>query len=342
MNELFSILRQLDDVFALLRARVSPITVIAAVLAAGGVVVMWVGLMSVRRVSLDEEATRISGIRAPSPLEQFQMRLYQSGLRIKIGEFLLVGILLGLLVGGLMAVLGFVAAGILIAPFGPLLYYRYLMHRRDIARRAFRQQLPDTIHDFLQYYALRKNVALTVAEMANKGPMALRPEFAQADSLIRRMYPIEAVLTSIGQARPEAFFRQFMDALAQHDQQGGNLRAVLLRIARGQRSQLRLHSRILAQQSGARMVGTIYAVAPVAFLLFVRVMGGDGYSEFFASPLGQLLQVFVLASGALSWWITHKVATRGIYLNEDPSAPMLTSEVKQTGFTKPILPNGSS
>jgi hypothetical protein len=91
MNDLNQWLLQLDELLALLRARISPVTALAAVLAAGGVVVVWVGLLSVRRVSLDEEASRISGIRTPSKLDQLQMRLYQSGLRIPLGELLLIG-----------------------------------------------------------------------------------------------------------------------------------------------------------------------------------------------------------------------------------------------------------
>jgi Flp pilus assembly protein TadB len=240
--------------------------------------------------------------------------------------------------GLLLILLGFFATGIMLMPAGPLIYYRYLMHHRSVAQRRFREQLPDAIHDFLQYFAIKKNIAFTVEALASKGPLALRPEFAQADSLIKRMYPVEASLEHVGQSRSEAFFRQFMDALAQHDQQGGDLKAVLLRIARAQRSQLRLHSRIAAQQSGARMVGLIYAIAPLAFLLFVRVVGGTGYTAFYATPLGQMAQVVILASGLASWWLTNRIAQRGLYLNDDPAAPALSDEVRQTGFAKPVLP----
>ncbi len=338
MTDINQFLNQLDELLALMRARISPVTAIAAVLAAGGVVVAWVGLLSVRRISLDEEAARISGIRAPSRFDQLQMRLYQSGLRIRVAEFLLIGCCIGLALGVLLIMFGFFAAGVALVPAGPLIYYRYLMHRRSVAQRRFREQLPDAIHDFLQYFAIKKNIALTIEALATKGPLALRPEFAQADSLIKRIYPVEASLESVGQSRPEAFFRQFMDALAQHDQQGGDLRGVLLRIAHAQRSQLRLHSRIAAQQSGARMVGLIYAIAPLAFLLFVRAVGGTSYAGFYATPLGQIAQVLILSSGVASWWLTNTLARRGIYLSDDPAAPALSDDVRQTGYPKPVLP----
>ncbi|NJM40710.1 MAG: hypothetical protein HC853_08030 [Anaerolineae bacterium] len=338
MSDLDAFLRHLDDLLSLLRARISPVTVVAAVMAAGGVVVIYVGLLSVRRVSLDEESARISGVRAPSRLDQLQMRLTQSGLRIRVAEFLLIGCCLGLALGAVLAVLGFVATGVALVPAGPFLYYRYLMHKRAAAQQKFREQLPDAIHDFLQYFAIKKNIAFTIEALASKGPLAVRPEFEQANSLIKRRVPVEASLEAVGQSRSEAFFRHFMDALAQHDQQGGDLKAVLLRIARAQRSQLRLHSRIAAQQSGARMVGVIYAVAPLAFLLFVRVMGGAAFADFYATPLGQIAQMFILASGAASWWLTNTIARRGIYLSDDPATPALSSDVRQTGYAKPVLP----
>ncbi len=265
------LLRSISETLLVFRARLSPVTVIAAVVAAAGMTVALVGLMSVRRVSLDDEATRISGVRALSKLEQLQMRLIQSGLRIRVHEFLLIGALVGMASCGALALFGFGLASIAAIPAGPLLYYRYLMARRESELRRFRSELPDAIHDFLQYFAIKRSIAGTVEVLAEKGPPSLRPEFAQANSLIKRMQPVEAALEAVAQSRSEAFFRQFFDALAQHDQQGGDLRTVLLRIARAQRSQLRLHSRIAAQQSGARLVGAIYGVAPMVFLLFVRV-----------------------------------------------------------------------
>ena len=45
MNDLDLLLHQLDDLLALLHARISPVTVIAAVMAAGGIGVVLVGVL---------------------------------------------------------------------------------------------------------------------------------------------------------------------------------------------------------------------------------------------------------------------------------------------------------
>lgn len=327
-------LNSLFDLLILLRNRISPVTAISAVTAAAGVTIALVGLLSIRRESLADEAQRISGIKSPSQFEQWQMRLYQSGLRIRLWEFVLIGCLIGLVGGAVVMLLGFTAIGALIIPTGPVIYFQVLMQRRKRELRRFREQLPDAIYDFLQYLVNTRNIASSVKEMAERGPLALRPEFAEVHSLILRKTPVDAALEAVGQARAETFFRQFMDALAQHELSGGDLRSILERIAHAQRAQLRLHDKINAQQSGAKFVGQVYAIAPVAFLLFTRVVGGEVYGRFYATATGQIMQVLITLSGLASWWLTSRIARRGIYLDDNTAVPALDETVKQTGFPK--------
>ncbi|NJM41838.1 MAG: hypothetical protein HC853_14305, partial [Anaerolineae bacterium] len=63
----------------------------------------------------------------------------------------------------------------------------------------------------------------------------------------------------------------------------------------------------------------------------VRGTGGRSYADFYATPLGQIAQVFILVSGILSWWLTNKIAHRGIYLDDNPAAPSLEGHVEQPG-----------
>jgi len=329
-------LQDLTEWITLLRDRISPTTVISAVTAAAGVAILLLGLLSIRRESLADEAQRISGIRSPSWMARWQMRLYQTGLRIRLWEFVLIGCLLGLVGGAVMLLMGFTAIGLLVVPAGPVVYFQWLMQRRRRELRRFQAELPDAIDDFLQALATTRNVAASVKVLAERGPLALRPEFAEVHSLILRQTPVDAALEAVGQARAETFFRQFMDALAQHELNGGDLRSILERIAQAQRAQLRLHDKIAAQQSGAKFIGWVYAIAPLAFLLFTRAVGGAVYGSFYDSMTGQLMQVFVALSGLASWWLTNKIAQRGIYVHDHTAPPALNVAVRQTGFPKAI------
>ena len=333
---LISILPDLNELLLLLRHRISPVTASMAILAAGGVVIAFVGMMSVQRVSLDDEAERISGLQTPSLHQRLQMRLYQTGLRMRLFEFVLIGLLCGGVSGVLLILSGFASLGGLVILAGPVLYFRYLITRRNRAMRAFREQLPDTIYDFIQSIATTRNIAGSVQLMSERAPLALRPEFAQAHSLIGRQVPVAAALEAVGQARSEVFFRQFMDALAQNIVTGGNLKPILQRIAHAQRAQLRLHDKIASQQAGAKLVGRVYAAAPLVFLAFLRVIGGESYAAFYRTLYGQLAQIAIALSGLAAWWLTNRIAGRGLVIDDQSTAPHLNEQVHQTGFQKPL------
>lgn len=326
-----------NDLLIFFRDRVGAVTAISAIVAAGGALIAYLGLTSVRRVMLSDEYKRITGIREPALSEQLQLRLNQSGIRLKLGEFVAVGLLVGAIAGAILIGLGFVTIGLCAVPTGIAAYYQVLMARRAREYVAFAEQLPDAIDDAVEYFAVHNNVTETVRALANEGPPALRPEFQAVLSLIQRSGYVAPSLVASGQQRPEAFWRQFMDALATYEKQGGNLREILERIARAQRAQSRLHRRIAAQQAGGRMVGLIYGASPFAFLIFIRFTGGVDYVNFYASALGQGVQVLVLLTGLTTWWLTGKVARRGIYLTDRGDAPTLDADVHRTGFQKTTL-----
>ncbi|NJM41950.1 MAG: hypothetical protein HC853_14930 [Anaerolineae bacterium] len=95
-----------------------------------------------------------------------------------------------------------------------------------------------------------------------------------------------------------------------------------------------MQQRIVSAQAGAHLLGTIYAIAPVAFMLFMRAMGGAFYSDFYGTALGQLIQVFIVASGLVAWWLTRKVARRGLYLDGNTRAPQLRDDVHLPGYQR--------
>jgi Flp pilus assembly protein TadB len=327
----------IEDLLLYFRDRVGPVTAISAIAAAGGMVIFFLGLTAVQRVSLDEEAARISGIREPGWSERLQMRLNQTGLRIRLWEFVAVGALVGGLAGALLMVLGFVTMGILAIPAGLFGYYQILMHRRSKTYLAFVEQLPDAIDDAVEYFAVYNDVVETVKALSQSGPSALRQDFAEAVSLIQRTGKTAASLAAIGAQRPETFWRQFMDALAHYDTEGGNLKEVLHRIGTAQRSQSRLHRKIVAQQAGGRLVGAIYAISPFAFLLFMRFAGGEDYARFYSGWSGQVAQIVIVLTGVVTWIFTNRIARRGLYLDDNPGAPALSDEVHRTGVPKQTL-----
>ncbi|MGQ9889791.1 MAG: type II secretion system F family protein [Aggregatilineales bacterium] len=321
----------MEEIVLFLRERLNAEIITPAVVAAAGALILWIGLTSVKRVSLAEEAARITGVREPGFFERLQTRIDQSGLSIRWWELLLVGLAIGAAPGALLLLLGFFSAGVLVTLAGPLAYYLWLMNRRDRRLRAFREALPDAIDDISDHIATYGSIDRALREMVEKGPLELRPEFERVIRATMGGAPLAAALRQASRARPEIFYRQFFDALANAETKGGNVRAVLDRIAKAQRAQTALQRKINAQQASGRLIGALYGVAPTVILVFMRLAGGEGYNEFYTTLIGQIVQVFVVLSGAVTWWLTGRIARRGIYVEENPVALMPPDE------TAPLL-----
>lgn len=308
----------LQAIETLLRENVAPSTLVLAVVAAGGALITFIGLTSIRRVSLADEAARVSGLREPSLLERVQARLGQSGLHVNAAEFVAVGVMLGAAAAGVLFLLNLYAMGAIALAAGPFGYYQLLMSRRDRRMRDFREQLPDAIDDFKEFYRAGNGVIDTaVNQMARHAPPLFQPEFERVEVLASQLpgNAMQEALRQVGRGRGEPFFRQFFDALANNKASGGPLEPVLERIARSQRTQLALQNQIRSQQAGGRIVGLVYGIAPPLFVVLLRV-GGGMFADFYESLGGQALQVMAVAAGAFSYWAVLRIGRRGVYLDE--------------------------
>jgi Flp pilus assembly protein TadB len=205
-------------------------------------------------------------------------------------------------------------------------YYAFLMNRRTKELRAFRDALPDAIDDCADHISTYSNTARALQELTEKGPQPLRQTFSDVLALTQGGTALQAALHEAAHARQEVFFRQFLDALANYEAKGGDVRVVLERIARAQRTQSRLQRKIVSAQAGGRLIGWIYGVGPAGFLVFMRVFGGDSTNAFYQTLLGQVAQVLVVLSGLATWWLTRKIARRGIYLDENIGAQLDPAE----------------
>jgi Flp pilus assembly protein TadB len=302
-------------------------------LAAGGALLVFLGLTSIQSVNLERELSRIEGMRTLGLFEQLQFKLIQSGLRVKVREFLLIGLAVGALPGVLFLVLGFVTIGALFCLSGPFLYYQFLMTRRAKELRLFRDELPSAILDCRDLLATESDLRVVFAELARSAPPVLRPEFAWTARKLTQMSvdaSLAATLRQIGAARPEPFFRQFFYALANGTTQGTDTREVLRRIAHGQKTQTRLQARTRAKQAGLRVVALIYLFAPAGAALWTSLLSSDFTGNFYATWMGQAVQVLAVGLGLLSYWGSMRIARRGLYLDEMVGAHVDTAVFPST------------
>ena len=296
------------------RENVASSTLVLAVIGAAGALVAYIGIVSVRRVSLASEADRVTGIHEPTLLEQLQSQLDQTGTPMRVREFLAISLVIGLVGFGISILLGLYTLGVICLLAGPFMYYQFLMLRRDARMREFRQQLADSVDDFADFHRIAGSIHDQALDlMVRHAPPLIRPEFERVLAIKNTKLRLADAYREVGAARPEPFFRQFMDALANNETKGGALEPILRRLSQAQRAQLALQNEIRSQQSGGRLVTLVYAVAPACFLLFMRLTGGVFYTNYYRSPAGQLLQAAAILSGAVTYWAGRKVANRGIF-----------------------------
>jgi Flp pilus assembly protein TadB len=319
--------QQMASLAIWVRDRISTETMVFAVVAAGGALIAFIGLTSYRRVLLIGEMAMLEGVQHLSLLERLQIKLYQSGLRIRVAEFLAVGFLIGGVIGGMFILLGFVSLGLLFIGAGPVIYYQHLMSRRIKEVQRFRDELPMAILDTRDHLQAKNDLHGVLTEMAYSGPETVRLYFEQAVSLVTATNNLSQALREVARSRQEPFFRQFFDCLANHHKGGATTAEVLTRIARGQKTQTRLQSKTRARQSGIRVVGAAYMVAPGAMALFMRFFGGEITASFYATPLGQVVQILAALTGVFSYWLGNRIARRGLYVDEVSAARIDTAKV---------------
>jgi Flp pilus assembly protein TadB len=315
--------------------RIGLSSVVFAVMAAGGALLVYLGLTSIQRVSLEREYSRIEGMQHLSAIERLQFKLVQSGLRIHAREFLLIGLLVGAAPGALFMLLGFLTIGGLFFVSGPFLYYQYLMNRRAKELRQFREDLPSAILDCRDLLATESDLRVVFQELTQSGPPGLRGEFSRALAQMTALGvegSLASTLREIGSSRPEPFFRQFFYALANSTTQGTDTREVLKRIAQGQKVQTRLQSRTRAKQAGLRIVALIYLFAPAGAALWTSLLSADFTGNFYQTWTGQLVQVIAVGLGVLSYWGSMRIARRGLYLDE-----MVGTHVDTTAFPSTLI-----
>lgn len=329
----------MESVFQFFLDHLQMSTVVLAVVAAGGAVIAFIGLTSVRRISLSEEAARVSGVHELSPFDKLQARLDQSGVQVRVIDLVGVGLIIGMVACVIFGLLGLLTLGLLCVLAGPIAYYLHLMRRRNRVLRAFREALPDAIDDCAD--CLTTNPALTtlIERMKTMAPAAIRPTFERVSELA---LPIEGSLSSalrmVAYSREEVFYRQFLLVLADYGDSGNPyVRSALARVSHGQRALLALQDRVAASQAGARIVAYVYAIAPVAFLVFMRLFGGEAFRSFYQLPLGQLTQAFVLGSGLVTYWLALRVANRGLYVDEIDSFRNVTDPTEALKLVQPSL-----
>jgi tight adherence protein B len=224
---------------------------------------------------------------------------------VRLASAIAGAILLGLL-GGLLGVL----FGAVLGWLGAQLYPRLRERRR---RRAFADQLPDTLH--LIVGSLRSGFSLSQAIDAvvqDSPPSPLTVEFARAMAEVRLGSDLDAALERTAQRVGNEDLAWAVMAIRIQRDTGGNLAEVLETTVETLRERERLRRHVRALSAEGRLSAYILVALPFVLAMWLLLIRRDYLSTLWTTSAGltMLVSAAVLMAIGIVWmarWIRVEV-----------------------------------
>ena len=242
--------------------------------------------------------------------ERISHRLTAAGSELKSSEWLLLhtaifvvasmlGLLLsggGLLLGGFFLVLGIV---------GPWLYLDFKKGRR---RKAFEQQLPDTLQLMSGSLAAGLSLAQSVDTIVREGAEPMSGEFKRVLIEMRLGITIEEALSGITERFESKDFEWVVMAIRIQREVGGNLAELLDTVAATIREREYVRRQVAALAAEGKMSAMVLTALPPLFLLYLSFSQREYVMPLFTDMRGLIMLIGAtlwLSLGA--WWMSRLV-----------------------------------
>jgi len=312
--------------------------VLFAVLAAAGTAVVWLAIVTPRQVRINT-AQRIDKV---GFLDKFRREFESSGIQMGFSDFLRVALMASVVAFAILSLLGFFVLGVATAALLPVLWYQFLIDRRDKFDRNFRVEFSNVILNFSNILAVRGSVEAAISTLAAEGDDASRRIFQRiirmqnvtisdkqqrqdaltagqmAVATIASQRLLKDVLLEVANERPgDIYWRQFFELIADASEKGGDIRPALESLAKAQKDFAGILNQIEAQQASTRLASVLYGPAPIVFLVFFSLVGDPQiYRAFYQTPVGSVVQALVALSGAAGWIMARRLGRRGLYIQK--------------------------
>jgi tight adherence protein B len=244
-------------------------------------------------------------VKGKSFAEKVQIAISRADLRMTVGEFLalrigsaLGGFTLGLLIGARAAVGLALVFGILLAIFGWALPSLYLSFRAGRRKKAFVNQLGDTIG--LMANSLRAGYSLlqTMELVSREAPSPMSDEFRRVVREVGLGLSPQHALNNMLRRIPSEDLDLMVSAINIQHEIGGNLGQILDVIGETIRERVRIQGEIQVLTAQQQLSGNIITAMPVflAFILFLlnpEYMNGILVWPWICIPIGASVLVVI-------------------------------------------------
>lgn len=262
-----------------------------------------------------ERDTRMSAVPALDKLlrklsvaRKLEMLLYQAGLGLRVGMFLLVvaaaamgGYFLGYLVfNKLLHALFFGTVGA-IAPF------LFVQHKKGVRMKAFQEEFPDALD--LLVSALRAGISFSssLQIVADESPEPIRSEFAIVVEEQALGLEMREALTNLANRVDSVDLKFFVTAVVLQRDTGGNLTEVLDNTSRLIRDRFRILGDIMTFTAQGRLTGVILTCLPLGIALFMVMVAPDYFHKMWDNPTGRAVLGFGVLMQILGSLLIRKI-----------------------------------
>lgn len=262
-----------------------------------------------------ERDTRMSAVpaldmvlRRLSVARKLELLLYQAGMSMRVGMFLMVvaalamaGYFLGYMVfAKLLHALFFGAVGA-IAPF------IFVQHKKSVRMKAFSEEFPDALD--LLVSALRAGISFSssLQIVADESPEPIRSEFAIVVEEQALGLDMREALTNLANRVDSVDLKFFVTAVVLQRDTGGNLTEVLDNTSRLIRDRFRILGDIMTFTAQGRLTGVILTCLPLGIALFMLMVAPDYFHKMWDNPSGRAVLGFGVLMQILGSLMIRKI-----------------------------------
>lgn len=228
----------------------------------------------------------------------------QSGLKIKVSEFLLFSILIafiGLMIVGLLAHIPLVGIVAGIIPFG-------LLHILKAKRlEAFTAQMPQALDMLSSDLRAGLDVQAGLKHLSEEFSPPIGEEFGKIVIEVNLGLALNEALNNLSTRINTTETQILCTGIIINRELGGNLSELIGSVANTVRERFRLKGMIKALTAENQMSGYLLIALPFALFIILSFMAPETYRPFLSDPIGKQIVIGCLVSMTLGYLIMNKI-----------------------------------
>ena len=242
-----------------------------------------------------------------SLVNRIQLMMQQANLTWKMGTFLVVTLLSGLVMAGVGLAKWGGWGGLAGGGLGLLIPYKILARRRKRRLQKFEKQLPDALD--LLARGLRAGHAFPsgLQQVAKEMPDPLGTEFFRTFREFNHGLDLNNALLNLCDRIDLRDLSFFTTAVLIQRETGGNLTEILEKISILIRERFKLRDQVKALTAEGRLSGLILLILPPLLAGILMLVNPAYESQLFQHPTGRVMCTVALGFQLLGMWCIHKI-----------------------------------